>query len=96
MTQVHTIFPHKCLLRCTECSICLCNLADALIRTTMCKHIHLVARYKSEKATADTDEISGLQENMTVIDDIALGKQHEESCLHETSQQATAILCQDH
>ena len=89
MTQVHTICPHKCLLYCPECSICvhmfICNCADALIRTTMCKHIHLVARYKSDKTTADTDEISGSRDNTT--SDSALGKQHNESFLHETSRQ---------
>ena len=44
--------PHKCALCCSDCNICLhtytCDCADALIRATICKHIHLVARYLSE------------------------------------------------
>ena len=43
------ICPQKCSMLCPECNICIqmftCNCADALIRTTICKHIHLVARY---------------------------------------------------
>ena len=43
------ICPQKCSMLCPECNICIhmftCNCADALICTTICKHIHLVARY---------------------------------------------------
>ena len=40
--------PHNCSLKCSDCSICLhtysCSCADSLIRSTICKHMHLVAR----------------------------------------------------
>ena len=50
VTQVHTICPHKCIHCCSVCvHMFVCNCVDALIRTTMFKHIHLVARYKTEK-----------------------------------------------
>ena len=41
--------PHKCLIRCLECDICVheytCTCLDHLIQSTICKHIHLVAQY---------------------------------------------------
>ena len=49
VTLVHNTCPQHCLLYCPDCAICvhmfMCNCADALIRTTICKHIHLVSRF---------------------------------------------------
>ena len=43
-------------LKCTECDICVhsysCNCPDHLIHNTICKHIHLVARFQREKPAA--------------------------------------------
>ena len=40
--------PYNCYLKCSDCGICIhtftCNCIDSLIRSTICKHIHLVAR----------------------------------------------------
>ena len=51
VTLVHNICPESCSITCPECNICIhmffCNCADALIRSTICKHIHLVARFQS-------------------------------------------------
>ena len=41
--------PHQCFLRCSECDICVHlhtrTCMDYLIRSTICKHIHLIVRY---------------------------------------------------
>ena len=54
--QYHTITwdqhkcPINCCLICIDCNICVhcytCNCPDALIQSTICKHIHLVVRYQ--------------------------------------------------
>lgn len=50
----------RCELRCQPCNICIhqyvCNCPDNLIRHTMCKHIHLVKRYTSQKESKEGDE----------------------------------------
>lgn len=42
--------PINCCLICIDCNICVhcytCNCPDALIQSTICKHIHLVVRYQ--------------------------------------------------
>ena len=49
---VHNNCPHNCSIRCPECNICVhmfsCNCADSLIKSSICKHIHLVARFRSK------------------------------------------------
>ena len=41
--------PIQCCMRCTECDICIhtytCTCPDALIRHTICKHVHAVMRF---------------------------------------------------
>ena len=50
VTQEQQNCPINCRILCTECSICVhnynCNCPDALIHSTICKHIHLVVRYQ--------------------------------------------------
>ena len=57
--------PHKCALCCSNCNICvhiyMCDCADALIRATICKHIHLVARYLSEQSQQEQSSQPGTQ-----------------------------------
>ena len=54
--------PQQCEIRCYDCDICVhiytCNCADALIRYTICKHIHLVARVTTDivKPGENSDE----------------------------------------
>ena len=63
VTLVQDTCPENCLLCCPECNICvhmfMCNCADALIRTTICKHIHLVSRLTSKASNpkANTDRL---------------------------------------
>ena len=57
--------PHKCALCCSDCNICvhtyMCDCADALIRATICKHIHVVARYLSEQSQQEQSSQPGTQ-----------------------------------
>jgi len=55
--------PGLLLHRCHECNICIhnytCTCPDALIRHTICKHVHAVARHMNTNTTmmdADTTE----------------------------------------
>ena len=45
VTQLHEQCPHSC---CTQCAVCVhmfsCDCCDALIKSSICKHVHLVAR----------------------------------------------------
>ncbi|XP_022091647.1 uncharacterized protein LOC110979845 isoform X2 [Acanthaster planci] len=61
----------ECRLRCEECNVCvhlfLCNCADCLINSTICKHIHLIQRLvrlqilihneEAEVAGGETEEL---------------------------------------
>ena len=57
--------PHQCALCCSDCNICVhtytCDCADALIRATICKHVHLVARYLSEQSQQEQSSRPGTQ-----------------------------------
>ena len=48
VTQLNKTCPYKCSTRCNECEICvhmfICSCPDALIKGSICKHIHLVGR----------------------------------------------------
>ena len=52
----------SCRLKCSECNACfhmfVCNCADALINSTLCKHAHLVQHYLTERT----------HDNMTGVD----------------------------
>lgn len=72
--------PHNCSLRCPDCNICvyqyMCNCADAMMGTTICKHIHLVARLNADSSTSnvrtqDTQDLSllsNIQETASCCD----------------------------
>ena len=53
--------PFKCHIQCDDCRICVhmytCNCMDALIQSTICKHIHLVVRFRTNQTnqTNQTD-----------------------------------------
>ncbi|GBN47393.1 hypothetical protein AVEN_41534-1 [Araneus ventricosus] len=62
-----------CQLICTDCNnVCLhqyrCNCTDACIKWNMCKHIHLVCRYKCSATIEqdDTDPVVELQEPLCI------------------------------
>ena len=50
VTQLKKTCPYKCSTLCAECEICvhmfLCSCPDALIKSSICKHIHLVGRLR--------------------------------------------------
>ena len=50
VTVLHKSCPYNCYTRCIECDTCVhmytCNCADALIKSSICKHIHLIARLR--------------------------------------------------
>ena len=58
VTLLNKVCPQNCAMLCPDCNICvhmyMCNCADALIRTTICKHMHLVARMSSSISKSTT------------------------------------------
>ena len=54
-TNIYSVHncPNNCSIRCQECNICvhmfLCNCANALIKSSICKLAHLVASFQSQK-----------------------------------------------
>ena len=61
--HIHSQCPKNpsCRLTCKECQICIhqyvCNCPDSLILHTICKHIHLVERYRKSESD-DPDELT--------------------------------------
>ena len=60
--QTNKECPHNCSLKRADCNICVhiyyCDCPDALIKGTICKHIRLVARYRSEVETGASPTIT--------------------------------------
>jgi hypothetical protein len=60
--RIHSKCPKNpsCRLSCRECQICIhqyvCNCPDSLILHTLCKHIHLVERYRTRESNELTVE----------------------------------------
>lgn len=73
VSQINKTCPHKCSMQCPDCTIpvCVhmfsCNCADGLIRTTICKHIHLVARKISNYSTHSDPAINNRAENSSLL-----------------------------
>ena len=59
---------HACSLCCPDCNVCVhmytCTCADSLIGATICKHIHLIARYVSHKPSSIKSDNQFLLENL--------------------------------
>ena len=75
VTSVHNTCPQNCLLYCPDCAICVhmfqCNCADAVIRTTICKHIHLVSRLNETHSKTSLDQTVDVPGDETFkVDDI--------------------------
>ena len=68
VTQLHEQCPHSCMTRCTQCAVCVhmfsCDCCDALIKSSICKHVHLVARIQQSPNNVD------LQMEMDVSEDV--------------------------
>ncbi len=60
--------PTNCSLRCSDCGICVhtycCNCPDSLINNTICKHVHLVARFLQSKPSYEPN----LDDPYTTVD----------------------------
>ena len=103
VTLIQSTCPHNCSIRCSECNICvhmfICNCADALIKSSICKHIHLVARLQSTIAnntplcsSATYNDISLCTEKDESISDTgAFSGCTEEGLLLETLQDKTML-----
>ena len=52
----------NCGMRCKECNICVhlysCSCPDSILQHTICKHLHLVARYRKQ------DELPNVQDTL--------------------------------
>ena len=57
VSRVHEVCPvdkeKKCQMKCDECGVCYheyqCTCTDFLLKSNICKHIHLYKRYELEK-----------------------------------------------
>lgn len=52
----------RCQLNCIECGICIhrysCSCVDASIKFNMCKHIHLVAKFRENEISNNAEDIT--------------------------------------
>ncbi len=64
--QVNEVCPYNCAMMCSDCHICLhmysCDYPDALIRASICKHVHLLVR--SLASTSSTPQASKRDDTM--------------------------------
>ena len=63
-----------CATKCRECCICVhsysCTCPDSLLQHTICKHVHLVVRYKKSTTTGETSSSLISQEAEDFHDDM--------------------------
>ena len=49
---------YNCFMRCSSCSVCIhqysCTCMDSLLQVTICKHVHLVIRFKNNTDQRNT------------------------------------------
>ena len=68
VTLQHEECLHTCSLCCPDCNVCVhmytCTYPDSLIRATICKHIHLIAKYVSQKSSSNKPNDKHLLENL--------------------------------
>ena len=83
VTQLHKTCPYNCLMRCNECDICvhmfLCSCPDALIKNSICKHVHLVARTQSKTHTAMDTEDNAHSDPLQEADESEVDESHDNS-----------------
>ena len=105
----HTQCPFNCHVRCTACNICVhqysCECMDELLHSTICKHIHLVARKDEPTAIhQDSEYISTTEGSQALINSFQLQcqRQPELSLLKEKLIKKLSIItgkistCNDH
>ena len=89
--------PQHCAIRCTECNICVhmftCNCPDALIRATICKLIHLIARYRSQNTNSTPHDSKTNADEVPHHDlpDRKVQKEYDETSLLNTLQEKTEL-----
>jgi len=80
ISQLNKLCPYNCSISCADCHICIhmfsCNCPDALIRATICKHVHLLVQFLS--ATTNTHEESH-QDTMKQIEETEVLQRLQES-----------------
>ena len=68
VTLQHEECLNVCSLCCPDCNVCVhmytCTCPDSLIWATICKHIHLIARYISQKSSSNKPNDKHLLENL--------------------------------
>ena len=54
------VCPEKCMLKCNECDICIhsfaCTCQDYVVNGNMCKHIHLIVKFRTDKYINKTQQ----------------------------------------
>ena len=67
------VCPMNCYLRCSLCNICVhlysCNCMDCLIHNTICKHIHMIAKYQCSILPDNDHVISDKTNNNNTTND---------------------------
>lgn len=62
------VCPEKCMLKCNECDICIhsfaCTCQDYVVNGNMCKHIHLIVKFRKDKYINKTQQ--GYVHNRTI------------------------------
>ena len=60
--QLYEECNENCGMRCRECNICVhlysCSCPDSILQHTICKHVHLVARYRKQDKLPSIQDIS--------------------------------------
>ena len=56
ISKLQSKCPYNCSICCPDCKVCvheyMCTCPDAMIRTTICKHINLIARYTASTTSS--------------------------------------------
>lgn len=82
ISQLHQKCPYNCSINCEDCHICIhnytCNCPDALVRATICKHIHLLKRFLSD--TSQTYHEESHQNFQQVEETVLLEKLPTKTC----------------
>ena len=75
INQISEECGENCGMRCKECNICVhlysCSCPDSILLHTICKHVHLVARYRQQ------DELPSVKDTLddVLMEEIATQKQ---------------------
>ena len=74
VTEVNSECEEDCLLRCTDCDICIhsyeCTCRDYLVLANICKHIHLTVRTKKHKTVTKGRGMIDTNKNYSEVNDV--------------------------